>query len=199
MSSRFSKFLQAAFLAGVGLTSGVRAAEFEKSYPLEGMEFGREVAMDVTMRGDIVAGDYDRLRDAIQGYGGRISLVLDSNGGEVRDASLIAALVVTKNIAVHMTRSEGEGPCYSGCSLIFFSAYRKVISPDTKVGVHQVSDGLGHPMPAETKKMAHWFQQLGVSQGVINAMVKTPPDKVFILDAKALSHEDGVVVVGSSR
>ncbi|MBX3569328.1 MAG: hypothetical protein KF914_14810 [Rhizobiaceae bacterium] len=86
----------------------------------------------VSIKGEIVDGDGDRFNEVVRDRE-RVSVVLQSPGGLVRDALQIGAEIRLRNFAT-MVSSDGE--CYSACGLIWISGARRYMSAGSKIGFH---------------------------------------------------------------
>lgn len=86
----------------------------------------------ISVKGEITAGDGDRFYDLIQGRD-RVSVILQSPGGLVKDALQIGAEIRLHNYAT-MVLPGGE--CFSACGLIWVAGARRYMSATSKIGFH---------------------------------------------------------------
>ncbi|RWP27776.1 ATP-dependent Clp protease proteolytic subunit [Mesorhizobium sp.] len=86
----------------------------------------------VSIKGEITEGDSGRFYDLVKERD-RITVILQSPGGLVKEALQIGAEIRIKNFAT-MVASDGE--CFSACGLIWVSGARRYMSPDSKIGFH---------------------------------------------------------------
>ncbi|MBA8906466.1 hypothetical protein [Aminobacter ciceronei] len=86
----------------------------------------------VSIKGEITEGDGDRFYDLIQGRQ-RISVLLQSPGGLVKEALQIGAQVRLQNYAT-MVMPDGE--CFSACGLIWVAGARRYMSASSSLGFH---------------------------------------------------------------
>jgi uncharacterized protein YecT (DUF1311 family) len=86
----------------------------------------------ISIKGEIAGGDGDRFYDLIQGHD-RISVILQSPGGLVKEALQIGAQIRLNNYAT-MVLPDGE--CFSACGLIWVAGARRYMSASSKIGFH---------------------------------------------------------------
>jgi len=86
----------------------------------------------ISVKGEITAGDGDRFYNLIQGHD-RVSVILQSPGGLVKDALQIGAEIRLHNYAT-MVLPGGE--CFSACGLIWVAGARRYMSATSKIGFH---------------------------------------------------------------
>jgi hypothetical protein len=137
------------------------------------------------MRGDINEGDYSRFKSHFKRSELIVGLDLSSDGGDLEEGLLIANLVRRKKLAVYVA-----GECNSVCSMVFFSATRRYFGPQSRVGVHSVSDSRDVEDPGSTLltvKLARLSAKLGVPNAAIGKMVITRPRTISYLDQADLS------------
>jgi hypothetical protein len=140
------------------------------------------------MRGDIHEGDYARFRSHVKGRGLIAGLDLSSDGGDLEEGLQIADLVHRKKLAVYVA-----GECNSVCAMIFFSARKRYFGPQSRIGVHSVSDDRDIEDPGSmllTVKLARLSAKLGVPNAAIGKMVITRPRTISYLDQADLSALD---------
>jgi hypothetical protein len=125
------------------------------------------------MRGDIHEGDCARFKSHFKRNELIVGLDLSSDGGDLEEGLLIANLVRRKKLTVYVA-----GQCNSVCSTIFFSAHKRYFGPQSKIGVHSVSDYRDIEDPGSmllTVELARLLAKLGVPNAAIGKMVITRP------------------------
>jgi hypothetical protein len=140
------------------------------------------------MRGDFKEGDYSRFKAHFKRKQTIVGLDLSSDGGDLEEGLLIANLVHRKKLAVYVA-----GECDSVCAFVFFSASRRYVGQQTKIGVHSISDDRDIENPGSvllTVKLARLSAKLGVPNSAIGKMVITPPHSISYLDSADLSALD---------
>jgi len=88
----------------------------------------------IRIRGEITAGDADRFFDSVSNLE-RVTVILESPGGVLREALQIGAEIRTRNLATMVLPDTG---CYSACGLIWVSGSRRYMSPTSQIGFHAV-------------------------------------------------------------
>jgi len=140
------------------------------------------------MRGSFKEGDYSRFKAHFKRKETIVGLDLSSDGGDLEEGLLIANLVHRKKLAVYVT-----GECDSVCAFVFFSASKRYLGQQSKIGVHSISDDRDIENPGSvllTVKLARLSAKLGVPNSAIGKMVTTPPNSISYLDAADLSALD---------
>jgi hypothetical protein len=136
------------------------------------------------MRGDFKDGDYARFKAHFKRKEIIVGLDLSSDGGDLEEGLLIADLVRRKKLAVYVA-----GECDSVCAFVFFSATKRYLGQQSKIGVHSISDDRDIEDPGSvllTVKLARFSAKLGVPNSAIGKMVVTPPDSISYLDSADL-------------
>ena len=112
-------------LAGGGTSF---AAEFDKiELPGNNLDF-------VTLKGRIELGDGEKFRETI-GNSPKVTVILESPGGKMKDALEIGAEIRLRNYA---TMGPADTGCYSACALIWVAGARRYIDATSKIGFHAV-------------------------------------------------------------
>jgi hypothetical protein len=139
----------------------------------------------ISLTGDIVDGDAEALRLAIQSANDTGKLVsavrLASPGGLLIEAVKIADIVRYAKVA---TSVPNNAVCASACFVIFAAGSNKFASYTAQVGVHGASGEDGRETVgsgAATVTMARVVKELGVPTTIIGKMVVTPPEQMVWL------------------
>lgn len=105
-------------------------------------------------------------------------VLLDSPGGRVDEALTLAQEIEKRGMSTAIPRGMG---CYSACAYVFFAGRDHVVGG--RLGVHQISASgegdLAGTVAYFTKVHAE-MKRLEVPDGVIKAMLKTPPNDVYV-------------------
>jgi hypothetical protein len=112
---------------------------------------------------------------------------LVSGGGRVDEALLIATQIARADIATAVPTGRR---CYSACAFVFFAGSTR--AAHGLVGVHQIS-GPDLDVSSALVSLAGVLDVLSafnVSQRVISAMLRTPPNGIHILDQEELRSID---------
>ena len=96
-----------------------------------------DLGVVLKLRGDVRAGDYDRLKAILQN-GAVVGLEIRSDGGSLEDGFDIARIVRDKGLVVYASKE-----CDSACAFIFLAAKERYIGRRCRIGVHSVSNDRG--------------------------------------------------------
>ena len=134
----------------------------------------------ITATGPIVPGDFDRLGAFIKtlSQSGRTpSFFVDSPGGNIYEASKIAALINKSAAAVAIPSGS---QCSSACFLLFAAAAHRFMAPDALIGVHSASyDGQENlTSMGITTAFARYAADYGVPPAILGKMVQTEPGRM---------------------
>ncbi len=113
-----------------------RAMEFSTQQLSDGDRF-------VIARGEIVAGDADRLRIALQSVGrnryGNKEMALDSGGGLVGEALKMVALMDKEKVSTYILSG---AMCASACAqIVFLAGVHRIVADGGKLGMHTCAAG----------------------------------------------------------
>ena len=135
----------------------------------------------IYLDGDIEFDAADQFARARQAAPAAATLVLMSDGGNVEAARTVAREVRDLGLDTYVPRRHG---CYSACAFIFFAGENRRATG--QLGVHQVSDP-AFTAPSLQRSLADLLDllyELGVDQRVVSAMLRTPPEALYILDRR---------------
>lgn len=134
---------------------------------------------------DVIALDgaigIDTVRDFKRAVAERPSarvVLLDSPGGRVEMALELAQEIEKRGMSTAVPHGMG---CYSACAYVFFAGREHVV--EGRLGVHQISaDGKGDlaGTVAYFGTVHAELKRLDVPDGVIKAMLKTPPSDIYV-------------------
>lgn len=159
------------------------AADFEKidipddSYP----DF-------IHIKGGIELGDGDRFLDLIGGSK-KVTVVLESPGGNVKDALMIGAEIRLRNFATMVAADKG---CYSACALIWVAGNRRYMSPTSEIGFHAAFRDVGGESVVSgmaNAEIGSYLTHLGLRVEAIRYFTFAGPNEFLLLsppDARAL-------------
>jgi hypothetical protein len=105
-------------------------------------------------------------------------VLLDSPGGRVDQALELANEIEQRGMSTAIPRGMG---CYSACAYVFFAGREHVV--EGRLGVHQISaagEGDLAGTVAYFGTVHDTLKRLEVPDGVIKAMLKTPPTDVYV-------------------
>jgi len=137
----------------------------------------------IALKGEIEDGAVDGFDRALATRPDATTLVLDSPGGSVEAALILAQEVRRRGLRTYVP--EGMG-CYSACAYVFLAGENRIVDGD--LGVHQIAlDGadavsvqmmLGDVLDA--------LDAFGVQQRVVSYMLRTPPDGMYVFSRPEL-------------
>ncbi len=139
----------------------------------------------VHLRGAIVRGDADRLKKLMLGAAPAVQLVdVDSTGGNLEEGVEIALIVVQNRLPVRVLFGE---VCYSSCFIPLAAAPRRLIDLPMRVGVHRLKAPIAQNAEAMNQRAADFFRQLGVSEVIIDKMMRTSDKDLTLLNEQEVS------------
>jgi hypothetical protein len=140
----------------------------------------------VFANGDIVAGDAERLRIALQSadrdHFGNKDIALNSGGGLVREALAIVALMDQDKIT---TIVPPGATCASACAqIVFLAGVHRVVQDGGRLGMHTCSIN-GDSAPLCNQEIAQNALDHGTSYGSVMAFMRyTGPSKMVWLNSQ---------------
>jgi hypothetical protein len=158
-----------------------------------------ERTMVITLTGEIEPGDADALKSLIKAAkDNRLPLSgmrLKSNGGELREAFILAALVRDANLSTAVAQGD---ECASACAIVFAAGVGKLAEHGARIGLHGATDASGKEdmeSEATTLRVARLLSRLDVPPDIIGKMVVTPVNQMLWLTPDDLRSMD-VAMIG---
>jgi hypothetical protein len=147
--------------------------------------------MVLRLRGDVREGDFSRLKSYFRGRETIVGFDLSSEGGVFEEGLRIAEIIRRKKLTVYVSDK-----CNSVCADVFFAGAKRYFGPDSKIGVHAISnhrdiEDAGSKLL--TIKLARLWAKKGVPDAAIGKMVTTRPDAITYLDRADLSGLDASI------
>jgi hypothetical protein len=172
------------------LSASVAAAAEIKSLNL------KDDHVEISISGNIAPGDADLLQARIKAANdaGKLvtSLRLHSDGGNLREGVLLAAVVKSAKISTNVGR---DATCASACFLIFAAGETKTANHRARIGVHGAADK-GTESRSATQSMASVAKELGVTSSIIRRMLITPSSEMVWLSLADLQSMETNVTRG---
>ena len=143
------------------------------------------------LRGEVKQGDYLRLRSHFKRAHTILGLDVSSYGGDLEEGLRIADLTRREKLTVYVSDE-----CDSACADIFFAATKRYFGPNSKIGVHSISNDREFEDAESrlmTMKLARLWAKRGVPSSAIGKMVVTRPDEISYLDRGDLSALDASI------
>ncbi|UGX85374.1 PAN domain-containing protein [Phyllobacterium meliloti] len=141
----------------------------------------------IALNGEIDVGTALNFRRVLQAAPNAKLLVLNSPGGMVQFALLIADDVHQRNLATFIPKGSS---CYSACAYIFLAGNERQV--DGELGVHQISSDSGDLVSAQysISDIIDVLNRFNTPIEVLTVMFKTPPKDmhVFTQDEVARFH-----------
>jgi len=154
--------------------------------PATPTRFGRVTVLPASsmliLRGDIGFDTPRDLFDALAAYAGLSLLVLDSPGGFVSPALMVAYKVRELGLA---TSVPAGARCLSACAYVFFAGQRREVRGD--LGVHQAfSPSVSDCGMVMCGREYHAMLAFGVAPEVLNLMQETPPERMHVFSPEEI-------------
>lgn len=166
--------------AGLLLLSVAATAAEIKSFDL------KDDRVEISISGSIAPGDAHLLQARIKAANDAGKLVtsmrLHSDGGNLREGVLLAAVVKSAKISTIVGR---DATCASACFLIFAAGETKNANHRARIGVHGAADK-GSESRSATTSMASVAKELGVTSSIIRRMLITPSSEMVWLSSADL-------------
>jgi hypothetical protein len=181
---------------------------------LAGGRCGSNCPQVIAAQGEIVESTPDEFVEFVQSHvgGGRLHSVvlLDSPGGKVTASMELGRALRRLGAAVIVARPTGEtsrtgdllaGRCYSACVYALMGGRKRVVPPESRVGVHRMFNYVLAPDPAggEPLRRRHYddgamravlmrySRTMGVSNQLIAHAERTSPDRLHVLSPAEIS------------
>ncbi len=210
MKLRTQAFIGLSLIAAAAFSTGARAGE-EMSFRVVGLDSGdcgARCPRVIAAEGEIAEGTPNAfvsfLRENAQGGKLHGILLLDSPGGKVVASMELGQALRRLGIAVIVARPMAEqasrdmtlvsGRCYSACVYALMGGRKRVIPPQSRVGIHRMfnystsfdlSEGLVRERNYDDGGMkamlARYASGMGVSPELVNLAERTSPDQLYML------------------
>ncbi|MDK4705009.1 hypothetical protein PH562_22350 [Rhizobium sp. CNPSo 4062] len=166
----------AALLASVAITASALAAE-NSFGPFSVDDAKPDV---ITLGGEIDAGSALNFRRALQAAPNAKLVTLNSIGGNVQMALLIADDIHQRKLATYIPK---DSRCFSACSYIFLAGDER--KADGQLGVHQISSDAPDLVGAQLaiSDIIDLLNRFDTPVEVMSVMFKTPPNDMHIFTA----------------
>lgn len=120
-------------------------------------------------------------------------LVLDSNGGRLHEARVLAQAVRTRELNTYVGRM-----CASACTYVFLAGKTRAVSPYARIGFHQPSfvglNSVGqHHI---TEAMLDVYRTAGLPEAFIQRVGRTPPSQIWYPALSELLEAHVVTIIG---
>ncbi|CAN7662959.1 PAN domain-containing protein [Pararhizobium sp. LjRoot255] len=138
----------------------------------------------ISLNGDIDVGAALNFRRALQAAPQAKLLTLNSPGGTVQIALLIADDVHERGLSTYVPKESG---CHSACAYIFLAGIER--QADGALGVHQISSGSNDLVSAQLSisDIIDVLNRFDTSVEVMTTMFKTPPNEMHVFTADEIN------------
>ncbi len=148
--------------------------------------------------GDAPQGFLRSLQDA-SSTSRRVTVFLDSPGGDVRDSMELGRLFRTTGVSAEVARvgrnGASAGECFSACVYALMGARRRAVPPQSQVGIHrmvateelagEISEATSPELRAEHSAMrsilARYASRMGVDPGLIFSAERVSSERLHVL------------------
>jgi hypothetical protein len=205
-----------AFIFAIFQSPPPAAAEEAMSFQLVTLGSGRcrgACPQVVFAQGQIDEGTADNLlrfmQQNVNGAALHRVVLLDSPGGRVIAAMELGLAIRRLGMAVIVARPGGEsahngslysGRCFSACVYALMGGKKRVIPPQSKVGVHRMfnyttnfslSDGITQERYLDNgemhRRLSNYTRSMGVDSSLIDLAERTSPDHLHVLTPSEIS------------
>ncbi|WP_436119303.1 PAN domain-containing protein [Phyllobacterium sp. LjRoot231] len=138
----------------------------------------------IALNGEIGVGAALDFRRVLQAAPNAKLFVLNSPGGTVEMALLIADDVHQRNLATFIPKGSG---CYSACAYIFLAGNERQV--DGELGVHQISNDSGNLVSAQysISDILDVLNRFNTPTEVLTVMFRTPPKEMHVFSQEEVA------------
>lgn len=138
----------------------------------------------IALHGDIASSAPLDFRRALKAQPDTTTVVLNSDGGMVSSALIIAHTIQDMGLDTYILPDSG---CYSACAFLFFAGASR--RADGELGVHQISTDAPDLISAQTtlSDIIEALEEFGVSSSVLSFMLRTPPEGMYIFSKSEIA------------
>jgi hypothetical protein len=210
---KFFSFLLFSFVVFVAPSAPAHEMTF-RLVTLGGGNCGAHCPQVIAADGEIVESTPDAFVEFVQSYvgGGRLHsiVLLDSPGGRVAASMELGQALRRLGAAVIVARPTEDtsrtgdlaaGRCYSACVYALMGGHKRVIPPQSRVGVHRMFNYVLAPDPAGGEPLRkrnyddgamrsvlmRYSHRMGVSNGLISFAERTSPERLHLLSKSEIS------------
>lgn len=189
--------LVAVILVAINMMDGV-TRHFPKPVPqalLESTTFKISIDAEqraITVNGELNYGSNAALEDLLAQHPDVTLLVLDSEGGRIFAARIVAEQISKRGLDTHVA-----GRCFSACTIAFMAGRRRTLAPEAQLGFHRYAFASRFAVQtvdaaAEQQKDLAYFRARGVRPDFLKRMFDARHDTLWRPDAETL-HRAGVI------
>jgi hypothetical protein len=131
----------------------------------------------LVLRGRIGGGSADALQAVLDATPNTTTLVLDSPGGRMTEATDVAARVTQRHLDTTVVNQ-----CFSACTMIFMAGAQRSAAPTATLGFHQpFIAGQGRVGQwVSTQHMREYYRSAGLRDWFVDHVIATPAKDLWI-------------------
>jgi len=166
-------------LKTLGDLGNISPALMEHARVASGAQLGEETKLElrsdgrsILISGGINDGSAAKLDGALNLAPSVTTVVLASNGGWIREGTLLAEVVRKRHLNTYV-----EGVCASACTIAFLAGKERAADPGAKIGFHAtraVGSDASNPTAAETGMVRTIYRNAGLPESFISKALDTP-------------------------
>lgn len=213
MGKNFNAMLGALAFFALGAVASAPVAVAEMAFrtiPVGNQRCGARCPQVVAAEGEIVESTPDAFLSFVRQNAGGGNLhgivLLDSPGGKVVASMELGQAIRRLGMAVIVARPASDSPdlvsgrCYSACVYALMGGRRRVVPPQSRVGVHRMfnystsfdfSEGLVRERNYDDGGMratlSQYSSKMGVSTELVSLAERTSPDRLYMLSAAEIA------------
>jgi hypothetical protein len=128
----------------------------------------------LALQGTIGTGSFEYVQQILNAASGVRTLVLDSQGGRLREAEQLAELVRERGMDTYV-----EGQCASACTYIFLAGKDRAATPNAMIGFHRPSFAGADDYDSGLSKMLTYYRAAGISERFLDRIRKTKSEEMW--------------------
>ena len=194
-----ARMARAGFLAALLLSIGgagqpaIAAQAADTTAPMTVRVAPRSVAFEDTalvyLDGRIDAGAPARLSRALTGITGKVTIWLNSPGGNLFAGMQLGRIIRAHGASTHIVGSRTllPGECYSACALAFLGGVHRFVDHGARYGVHRASlpgvrpTGERDPGQDLSAAIGSYMGEMAVDPRLLDLWQKAAPDQMYVL------------------
>jgi hypothetical protein len=128
----------------------------------------------LALHGTIGTGSYEYVQQLLSAAPGVRTIVLDSEGGRIREAEQLAALVRERGLDTYV-----EGQCVSACTYLFLAGKDRAATPNARIGFHRPSFAGTSDYQAGLTEMLAYYRAAGISEPFLDRIRNTKSEEMW--------------------
>ncbi|WP_116809225.1 hypothetical protein [Steroidobacter cummioxidans] len=128
----------------------------------------------LALQGTIGTGSYEYVQQILSSAPDVRTIVLDSQGGRLREAEHLAALVRERGLDTYV-----EGQCVSACTYLFLAGGDRAATPNARIGFHSPSFAGNSDHQASLTRMLTYYRTAGISEPFLERVRNTKSPQMW--------------------